>query len=212
MSKDENTEKRILNAARKIFYEKGLAGARMEEIAQEAEINKAMLHYYFRSKQKLFDKILQEAFAQIFPQLMGIIMSDVSLEEKIRQISYTYNDLLSENPLLPLFVLSSIQRDADSFLENLTADNVFQPSLVTAKLMTQIEAEVAEGKIKPVDPRDLIINLIAMSVFPFMMKPVLTRLFGMSEEDFMSFIKKRKDVVSEFAFRAIAAPDTFPGQ
>ncbi|MEZ4774142.1 MAG: TetR/AcrR family transcriptional regulator [Bacteroidia bacterium] len=212
MSKDDNTEKRILTAARKIFYEKGLAGARMEEIAQEAGINKAMLHYYFRSKQKLFEKIFQEAFAQIFPRLLAIIMSDESLEEKIKQISYMYNDMLSENPLLPLFVLSSIQRDADSFIQSVFLDAPIQPAEVMAKLMAQIQAEVAAGKIKPVDPRDLIINLIAMSVFPFMMKPVLTRLFGLSEQSFLSFIQKRKDTVSEFAYRAISSSESLPGQ
>ncbi|MEZ4828855.1 MAG: TetR/AcrR family transcriptional regulator [Bacteroidia bacterium] len=208
MKKDDSTEKRILDAARKVFYEKGLAGARMEEIAQEAGINKAMLHYYFRSKQKLFEKIFLEAFGQIFPRLIAIVASDISLEEKISQISTSYIEVLTENPQLPLFVMSSIQRDAGSFVSGMIQDNPLQPSLVLGKLREQIAEEVKAGKINPIDPRDLIVNIIAVSVFPFMMKPILTGLFGMTEEDFQAFISNRKLSVSDFLIRAVSRADS----
>ncbi|MDX2248467.1 MAG: TetR/AcrR family transcriptional regulator [Bacteroidia bacterium] len=208
INKDDNTEKRILAAARQEFYEKGFAGARMEEIARAAEINKAMLHYYFRSKQKLFEKVFHEAFAQIFPRLIQIILSEVPLDEKIRKISSTYNELLTENPHLPLFVLSSIQRNPENFATGMITDNPFQPSMVMGKFITEIQAAVDAGKISPIDPRDLILNLLAMSVFPFMMKPILVRLFGMSESDYLAFVQHRKNSVAEFAIRAVFSPDT----
>ena len=84
MSEQElSTEKTILEAAKKVFLDKGFDGARMQEIADEAGINKALLHYYFRSKDKLFDAIFEEAFKQFLPNISDIMVSDISIEEKV---------------------------------------------------------------------------------------------------------------------------------
>lgn len=204
MPRDENTQKKILEAAREIFHQKGFGGARMEEIANKAGINKAMLHYYFRSKQKLFDEVFMEAFSQIFPKLIEIMVSEMTLEEKIRKISESYYRILSENPQLPLFVLSAIQADANAFTRNLFQKSPVNPQMVMGKIIEQIQTEVGARNIKPIDPRNLMINLVAMSVFPFMMKPILTSLFGMSETDFQELIKGRKDAIPQFIIDAIS--------
>jgi AcrR family transcriptional regulator len=207
MAKDESTEQRILTAARRIFFEKGLAGARMDKIAEEAEINKAMLHYYFKSKQKLFDRVFQEAFMEIFPRIGQILGGEGSVEEKLHRITAFYLELLRENPQLPIFVLSSIQADAEGFSRSIITDNPQHPAQIIGGFMQQIQKEVAEGKIRPVDPRHLLLNLIAMSVFPHMLKPVLTKLLQVSENDFGAFIEERKTLIPWYLMQAIQQPE-----
>lgn len=113
MIKDKNTEERILKAARTVFIEKGYNGARMQEIADKAEINKAMLHYYFRDKEKLFYQIFEIVFQEFFPMITDIIDSEMKFEDKIRQICNNYVSLFQKNPYIPLFILSEINRNPD---------------------------------------------------------------------------------------------------
>ncbi|MCB0852161.1 MAG: TetR/AcrR family transcriptional regulator, partial [Bacteroidetes bacterium] len=184
-------------------HQKGLSGARMSEIAEAAEINKAMLHYYFKTKQDLFDNVFLEAFKQIFPQVISIVGSDKNLDEKIREISSFYNQLLTEKPELPVFVLSSIQENADHFVETITQNIPNNSMEIMGKLMMQIAAAHQKGEIRAIDPRHLIINLVAMSIFPFAMKPLLTKIFGMDEAAFQAFITERKTAVAEFVLNSI---------
>ena len=111
MIKDKNTEERILKAARTVFIEKGYYGARMQEIADKAEINKAMLHYYFRDKEKLFYRIFEKVFQEFFPMITDIIDSEKKIEYKIREICNNYVSLFQKNPYIPLFILSEISRN-----------------------------------------------------------------------------------------------------
>src|SRR4249920_2351657 len=101
---DVSTEEKILSAAKKVFISRGMAGARMQDIADEAGINKAMLHYYFKNKEKLFEVIFMEAAAQLFPRINEIFFSDYSLFEKIERFCEEYMAVVMENPYLPLFV------------------------------------------------------------------------------------------------------------
>ena len=108
--KEVGAEQRILDAAKKVFMHKGLSGARMQDIADEAGINKAMLHYYFRSKDQLFEMIFKEAASSLFPKVIAIVAEDISLFDKIRKFTREYLDIVIENPYLPLFVLNEINR------------------------------------------------------------------------------------------------------
>ncbi len=116
---EKSTEEKILAAAKKVFIAKGMAGARMQDIADEAGINKALLHYYFRSKEKLFEMIFMEAAQKLFPKINFIFESDVSLFEKIENFCEEYITIMSENPYLPLFVLNEISRDPEIFMKKI---------------------------------------------------------------------------------------------
>ncbi|MEL6675238.1 MAG: TetR/AcrR family transcriptional regulator [Bacteroidota bacterium] len=198
MSEVENPEQRILQAAKQIFYEKGFAGARMQEISEAAQVNKAMLHYYFRSKQQLFDRILKEALDLVIPRLMKHMGSDDPLEEKVKKIVAAYTELLTELPHLPLFILHVLQTDAHDFFQRmiLGSNYEFQPALM--KFLMQYQQEAAAGKVKSMDPRHILINLVSMSVFPFMMKSFLVEILGLSENDFEEFVGQRRDIVPQF--------------
>ncbi len=198
--KDESTEERILAAAKKIFVQKGMAGARMQDIADEAGINKAMLHYYFRNKEKLFEVIFMEAAAKLFPKINQIFSSDLPLFGKIENFCSEYIDVMIENPYLPLFVLNEINQDPAHFFEKLW---VIKTRPDPSKFLAQIEKEVKKGTIKRVSPLNLLLNLISMSIFPFVGKPMIQLTLGLDELQFRLVMEQRKKEIPEFIINSI---------
>ncbi|PIV16230.1 MAG: TetR/AcrR family transcriptional regulator, partial [Flavobacteriales bacterium CG03_land_8_20_14_0_80_35_15] len=121
-TEEQNTpENNILNAAKEIFEKKGMAAARMQEIADEAGINKAMLHYYYRSKQLLFEAVFKSAFSLLAPQLNEIINADTSIFEKIKNFSSNYISFVIKHPYLPNFIIQELNRNPD-FVKKLVAE------------------------------------------------------------------------------------------
>ena len=120
---DKNTEQRILDAAGEVFHSKGFDGARMQEIAQHAGINKGLLHYYFKTKDALFDAIFGIALNQIVSRINIILEQDLSLDEKIDLIVDQYMDLLLKNPMLPRFVLNELNKNADKLSKIIQEQN-----------------------------------------------------------------------------------------
>ncbi len=100
---DEPAEQRILSAAKKVFINKGMTGARMQDIADAAGINKALLHYYFRSKEKLFETIFKEAVQGFLPRVNQIFESNKTIFEKIEMFCKEYIDQIRKTPYLPIF-------------------------------------------------------------------------------------------------------------
>lgn len=198
--KDQNTEQKILNAAKAVFLERGLDGARMQDIADKAGINKALLHYYFRSKDKLFDVIFYEAAARFLPQLGQLFGSDLPLFEKIEKFVHTYIDLLQENPHLPLFVLNEMQKvNGKDFFEKLW--NGKKPAVhILAK---QIDEAVKAGTIKPIKPVHLLLNIVSMSIFPFVARPIVKMVWNVNDPQFKTLMEERKKVVVQFILDSI---------
>ena len=195
-----NTEQKILEAAQKVFITKGMAGARMQDIADEAGINKAMLHYYFRDKDKLFETVFLKEAQKFFPKINMIFESDVPLFEKIENFVCEYIDEIQENPYLPWFVLNEINRDPDQFMYKIWGEkNLPKP----AKFLEQIEAEVKKGTIKKIDPRHLLMNLLSMTIFPFVAKPMITRNLRMTDPQFRQAMEERKKEIPKFIIDAI---------
>ena len=136
---DTSTEEKILEAAKKVFTSKGMYGARMQDIADEAGINKALLHYYFRSKQKLFEVIFAAAAQKLFTKINFIFESDMPLFEKIEHFTEEYITVMMESPYLPLFVLNELSQDSQAFLNKVWGkQNLPRPQ----KFLDQIEKEV----------------------------------------------------------------------
>src|SRR6478672_8925324 len=108
---DDAAEQRILDAAHKVFIRRGTAGARMQEIADEAGVNKALLHYYFRNKSRLADAIFQRVAGGIFARVIEVARSDAQLEDKVRLIIGAYLDQLSRTPYAPGYVLGELNHD-----------------------------------------------------------------------------------------------------
>jgi len=196
---DLNTEQKILLAAKKIFVEKGLEGARMQEIADEAGINKALLHYYFRSKDKLFDGVFKEAFASLLPSILSLLKQDIPLFEKIRLFTSQYIEIFKENHYIPGFVLHELNRNPKRIIDLISTVGI-KPEI----FMKQVEEEVEKGTIQPIDPRDLIVNMLAMCIFPFVAAPILKNIiFNKDEEAFALFIDERKKTVPQFIINSL---------
>ncbi|MDP4263783.1 MAG: TetR/AcrR family transcriptional regulator [Bacteroidota bacterium] len=198
--KDQTTEERILKAAKQVFVRKGMAGARMQDIADEAGINKALVHYYFRNKEKLFGVIFMEAANKLFPKINEIFTAELPLFEKIERFCVEYITVVIENPYLPLFVLNEINQDPEYFLQKVWSGRSRpQPE----KFLQQIEREIKKGTIKRISPLQLLLNLISLTIFPFVAKPMFQKNLGLDELQFRSIMEQRKKEIPKFIIDAI---------
>lgn len=195
---DTNTEEIILKAARKVFTHKGFDGARMQEIADEAGINKALLHYYFRSKDKLFEAIFKEVLNTVFPRIIAVLMSPASIFEKIEKVSFNYIEMLKQNPDLAIFVFHEISRNPQRLVGN------FKNAGADFNIIKfQIEEEVKAGIINHIKAEHLIANLISMCVFPFIARPVLMGMAELDSDAYDQFLEERKQIIPQTIISAI---------
>lgn len=200
MTKNEiATEEKIIKAAKAVFHEKGYFGARMQEIADKAAINKAMLHYYFRSKDKLFRKILDEALSGMVSRLFAEPVIGKSLRELLEHFVDTYIDFLLENPQIPGFISQELHRNPElikgAFVGKLDEK---KPILVGAILK-----EIELGNIKKIPPYQIILSVISMSVFPFIGRPMLQGFFQLDDEAWNQMILDRKKLIVDIIFDGI---------
>jgi len=188
------SETTILDAARAVFTEKGMAGARMQEIADRAGINKAMLHYYFRSKEKLFDRVFQEAFLQFWPKIEMQLSADINPRLLIKGIIGSYVELFLEKPYLPNFIISELTRDPER-IEKLMLESGVAPM----QLVKYVQHQMEQGVMVPMDPRELFINVIALCIFPFAGRPLISRIIWQNDQEgYTEFLKGRKASVFQF--------------
>jgi len=199
-TKDLSTEQRILAAAKKIFVQHGMTGARMQDIADEAGINKAMLHYYFRSKEKLFEMIFQEAMGKLLPKVIAIFNGDEPLFTKIEHFCEQYIGTVIENPYIPLFVIYELNREPKKLIELMWKGGK-KPAL--KKMADQIEDEIRKGNITPIEPLQLILNMMSLCVFPFVVKPMFQHISGLTDEQYKQMLERRKTEVSKFIIASI---------
>ncbi|MGD9707753.1 MAG: TetR/AcrR family transcriptional regulator [Candidatus Delongbacteria bacterium] len=197
----ENTEEKIIEAANSVFEKKGYDGAKMQEIADKAGINKALLHYYFRSKDKLFEMIFAMAFNRLAKEMDFLFDADMSLEDKITVFVDKHADFLSKNRHLPLFIVNEVNRRPEMFVNIFS--KLYEKEDRLKKILAQIEKEKKAGRLKDVDLRQVMINLISMNVFPFAAKPLVKGLFRMNEAEFEKFIQDRKKIVTETIINSI---------
>lgn len=197
--KPEATEDLILIAAKKVFTRKGLAGSRMQEIADEAGINKALLHYYYRSKENLFDSVFFELLKTIQAEFITILNSDMELFDKIRFFFERYIDFLQENSFLPGFIINEVNRDPERMISYFKNSGIKPPE----KLIIQINEEVRKGNIIPVDPKQLLMNILSLAIFPIIAAPLLKGMFETDDFEFSGIIEKRKKELPEWIINAI---------
>lgn len=194
MEKDQTTESRILRAANEVFVKKGFEGARMQEIADAAGINKSLLHYYFRNKDTLFSAVFTQAFQEIIPQINEVISSEASLLDKIHAFVEKYTAFLLEHPHLPLFILGEIQRNPTSITDTFKSNDKR-----IHEFIWQVLAETQQGKINPMPPEHIFVNILSLSVFPIIARPILQSiLFNDDEEKFEKFIQERPEAITQF--------------
>jgi len=197
--KHTETETLILDAARKVFLENGFDGTTMQKISDEAGINKALLHYYFRSKDRLFEAIFIEAFSQMIPNLFKVFASEAEFPDKIRSFVNIYISALQQYPQIPLFILHELHRNPGRIIELIQSTGM-NPDFV----INIIRQEIKKGMIADIDPYQLMVNMLAMCIFPFAARPMIQGfIFKNDAKTFELFLEKRKTEVADFIIKAI---------
>jgi AcrR family transcriptional regulator len=202
--KDEGTEQRILDAADEVFVRRGTDGARMQEIAEQAGVNKALLHYYYRSKDRLAEAVFRRAAAALMPAVLEVMESDLELEEKVEKVVGRYLEQLSRRPYLPGYLISEITHHPARLAPLFGAiAGTRVKRHVLAKLGRQIDERVRAGTLAPIAPEQFLVNLVSLCVFPFAARPILQLLLGLDPKGFDRFIEERRRALPHFFARGL---------
>ena len=189
---EQNTEQKIIEAAQEEFMLKGFAGARTTAIAEKAGVTHAMFHYYFRTKEKIFEKIISQKLELLASLIKDTIMAgDYPLEEKLRHIIDRHIDFISDNPELPGFLVREIFSNHERLALVRSKIESFAPVLV-ANLQSELDKGYTEGKYRKIDARMLLIDIISLNVFAFMAAPLVNVVLSGFMDDKETFRELRK--------------------
>jgi len=198
-SMDSSTEEKIYDAARRIFILKGMEGARMQEIADEAGMNKALLHYYFRSKENLFKAVFKDIFSKFFSRVRGTLNSNITAKEKLMVFIDNYIDLIAANPYVPQFIINEINRDP-KMLKSMMLESGAEPQMVLSMFLNEVQSNISSK----IDPRHIVVSLLGMLIFPFAGRPLLQMIyFNNDVEVYDRFLMERKEIVKNMILKFI---------
>ncbi|MEX1269510.1 MAG: TetR/AcrR family transcriptional regulator [Balneolaceae bacterium] len=196
---EKETEEKIFLAAQKVFQRKGYTGARMQEIADEAKINKSMLHYYYRSKEKLFLAVFRSSVKKIMPELFSILSMDVPLKEKVTRIVDFYHSVFKKNPHLPAFVIYEMNQNPGRFKDFISSMGIRIPQ----KFLEQIQDEISAGRLKKISPHQFLMNIVAMCMMPLVARNMVQSLFRMGDDEYFAFLEERRELIPEIIFSGV---------
>jgi AcrR family transcriptional regulator len=201
------TEQKILDAAHAVFLRRGTSGARMQDIAGEAGVNQALLHYYFRSKERLSEAVFQRAAAQLLPRAIDVLASELAIEDKVARFIDLELDHLLRTPYLPGYIISELHHHPDRVRQLVSALTGKTPEdigpTVVARLGAQLAAGVDAGRFRPITPAQFVVNLVSLCIFPFAARPMLMALFGLDNEGFEVLIRQRRGQLTDFVLGAM---------
>ena len=205
--RDGDTEQRILDAAHAVFVRRGTAGTRMQEIAAEAGVNQALLHYYFRNKEQLARAAFERAAKGFMPAVVQVIASAGELEDKVRRVIDLELDHLSRAPYLPGYIIGEVTHHPERAAQLIGAVTGLTPQdlgpRVLGTLRRQIEARVTAGAMRPIAPESFVVNLMALCIFPFAVRPMVQAMLGMDDRRFGQFIARRHEDLPAFFLGAL---------
>jgi len=201
---EKNTETVIFEAAKDVFTEKGFDGARMQEIAEKASINKALLHYYYRTKEKLFNAIFERVFGDFIPKVTGMFETDAPLVDKIKFFVEHYIDFILKNPHIPSFIIHELNRHPQRVVDLIGNKTGLIKNNAFGKFAESVRQEIEKENIIPIEPEQLIVNVIGLCIFPFVAKPILMGvIFKNDKKKYHEFLESRKQEVAKFVIQAI---------
>jgi len=187
------TEEKIIASAEKLFYQKGKSGTSMQDIADDAGINRTLLNYYYRSKDQLFEAVFRKALGSFVPSLAAMLQSDVSFEEYLPAMIETIIDVMIENPQIPIFILQELSSNPERMPQIIKEMGV-NPSMVIKKMAKGEQVPRVMG----MDPRQVILNLMSLCIFPFAARPVVTDILYDGDNDaYIDAMKERKKLIPQ---------------
>jgi AcrR family transcriptional regulator len=197
---EKQTEEKIFESATEIFIKKGMDGARMQDIANHAGINKSLLHYYYRTKDHLFNAVFEKIAGQMFARFAPVLDENVSLEDKIRFFYKEHIDFLQRNPRLPSFLMNEIDRNPERIKKLIQSIDI-------NKLWNTIEKQHKEELVKFNITREtipqLMTSIAALSVFPFVAKAIIAPILEKQGYEFNEYIERRKEYAADFVINAL---------
>ena len=204
---NQTTEERILAASKKVFHTRGFDGARMQEIANEAGVNKSLVHYYFRNKESLFKSVFEDAFGQLLTKMNEVFFSDLPIIAKIETFLHFYLDFLAMNSYLPWFILKGLHERPGQLKELMD-----RMQMSPQRLINRIHDQVKEELNIEIDPLHFFINMLSLSIFPFLARPLILSVLGYSPEMLGQFYEERKTKVPEFILNALKGYENYPSK
>lgn len=188
-----NSEERILQAAEELFLTKGYDSTKTTQIAEKAGVTHAMLHYYFRTKDKLFERIVNEKMEFVLTMVaLPLANGANSFKERIQQCVETHFDFLVNNPTLPRFILNEVitnQERCEMMLQKM------KPliGVMAANLQNEANRAAEQGEIEPIDVKMLMLDILSLNVMTFVAFPVFDNIFPNTSDDLKNtFLQARK--------------------
>jgi AcrR family transcriptional regulator len=202
MKTTTETETKIIHAATEVFLEKGKDGARMQEIAQKANINKAMLHYYFRSKDKLYETVFRERVFRFLDELFSSVPETDDIKTVLKEFTANYIDLISTHPELVRFILWEI-RQGGQYMGDALKSISDKHGFARFPFLDKVQNAINAGTIRPLDPLHLIISVIGICIYPFIAQPLLEKAIPGIQISSSNFLQKRKEEVFNLIWEGI---------
>ncbi|MGA0560203.1 TetR/AcrR family transcriptional regulator [Larkinella sp. VNQ87] len=199
----ESTEERIKEAAKKVFLEKGFDGTTTRDIAKEAGINSALMNYYFRSKEKLFQSIFNDLCSLLFEGLLDIVNQPISLREKISRLMDHEFQMMMQNPNLTIFIMNEVHKNPERMYGTVGMAKQLPESIFNQ----QIEDAIAQGAITPIDPEHILTMIIANIQFLFVSKPMTMLANNLDEAGFKEFATRHMEYVKEMICDYLFKPE-----
>ncbi|HLT75196.1 MAG TPA: TetR/AcrR family transcriptional regulator [Ohtaekwangia sp.] len=193
----QQTQDLIKETAKSLFFKKGYLKATTQEIADEAGVNRALIHYYFRSRDQLLEMLLDESLCEKKERVRTILSSDLPFREKIALYIDVVVDYALEFPFLEPFIISETARNPEKISEFCSKDRGKSSELIGP----QLEEEIRKKRIAPISPEHFMVNLSAMCHYPLLAKSVLKTIHGMTEAGFKKFLMERKKVIYATIFK-----------
>ena len=203
VKKDLTTEEKILAAAREVFHKRGFEGARMQEIADQAGINKSLLHYYFRNKENLFTAVFSEAVSTMIGTISSIFMGPGQLEEKLEHFYDFHISFLQQNSYLPWFIINGLYERPEQIRKMMSGSD-FHPERILGQVVENLKKEGFEVE----DPLQMFANILSLSIFPVVAQPMLSHFFNLSEMEMEQFYEVRKKKLARFVINGITLRKT----
>lgn len=204
---DPDTESRILEAARRVFVQRGTAGARMQEIAAEAQVNQALLHYYFGTKDALAERVFLDAAAGLVAALSLMPDPSATLEQSLERFVSAYIETVRTSPFIPAYLLAEAHQHPERMAALMQKAVGVVPSALADAVLPRVDAmigtRVAAGLMRPIAARQFLVNVLSLVVFPFVARPMLNAAFGFDDQSFNDFLDERRRELPGFILNAL---------
>jgi TetR/AcrR family transcriptional regulator len=202
-----SAEERILDAAHRVFLRRGSAGARTQEIADEAGVNKALLHYYFRTKERLAAAVFRRAASRLLPPVIATLASDAELEAKVARVIEIELDVLLAHPYLPGYIIAELTHQPErvkQLVSTLTGVSIedLAPRVLDS-VGRQIRERVRDGRMRAISTDQFILNLLSLCIFPFAARPMVQAVLQLDDDGFARFIARRRRELPTFFLQAL---------